>query len=95
MRCILSFNFDSGALYLRFEKCYEGKIRHVCSYSRHKHKLFILLHLSDFMTCSERFNIQREGSIISALEQYRKMKFRTNLHLTLISDFVVLNDFKL
>ena len=46
-----------------FEKCYEGKIRHVCSYSMHKHKLFIMSHLSDFMTCSEPFNIYSEGSL--------------------------------
>ena len=31
--------------------------RHACSYLRHKHKLLILSGLSDFITCSERFNI--------------------------------------
>ena len=41
--------------------CYKGIIWHVCSNLRHKHKLLIMLHLSDFMTCS--FNIQSEGSI--------------------------------
>ena len=30
---------------------------------RHKHKLLILSHLSDFMTCCKRFNIYSEGSI--------------------------------
>ena len=76
-----------------FEKCCEGTIRHVCSYSRHKHKLFILSHLSDFMTCSERFNIQREGCISQLWNtKGSKMKFRTNLHLTLISDFVILSE---
>ena len=33
------------------------------SYLRHKHKLLILSHLSDFMTCCKRFNIYSEGSI--------------------------------
>ena len=36
---------------------------HVCSYLWHKHKLFILSRLSDYMACKERFNIQSEGSI--------------------------------
>ena len=36
---------------------------HVCFYLRQKHKLLILSRLSDFMTCSERFNIYSEGSI--------------------------------
>ena len=43
--------------------CQEGIIWHDCSYLRHKHKLLILSCLSDFMTCSERFNIKSEGSI--------------------------------
>ena len=30
---------------------------------RHKHKLLILSRLSDFMTCSERFNIFSQGSL--------------------------------
>ena len=51
-----------GALYLRFETCLECIIRQVCSFLRHKHKLSILSRLSDFMTCSEYFNIYREGS---------------------------------
>ena len=51
--------FCSGALYLRSETCLECIIRHICS----KHKLLILSCLSDFMTCSVRFNIQSEGSI--------------------------------
>ena len=34
----IKFQFlRSGALYLRFEKCEEGVIWHVCSYLRHKH----------------------------------------------------------
>ena len=32
---------------------------------------------------------------IAALEHYKKMKFRTNFHLTLISGFVILSDFNL
>ena len=40
-----------------------GIIWHVCSYLRHKHKLLILLHLSDLMTRSGHFNIQSEGFI--------------------------------
>ena len=57
--------FGSGALYLRFEMCEEGIIWHACSYLhvRLKHKLLILSRLSDFMTCSERFNIFSEGSL--------------------------------
>ena len=43
--------------------CEEGIIWHVCSYLRHKHKLLILSHLNNFMTCSAHFNIQNEGSI--------------------------------
>ena len=43
--------------------CYEGIIWHACFYLRHKHKLLILPCLSDFMTCSERFNIFSEGSL--------------------------------
>ena len=61
VRYIFQFS-GSGALYLRFEMCYEGIIWHVCPYLRHKHKLLILSSLSDFMTCSERFNIYSEGS---------------------------------
>ena len=49
--------FGVGALYLRFEMCWKGIIWHVRSYLMHKHKLFILSRLGDFMTCSERFNI--------------------------------------
>ena len=52
-----------GALYLRFETCLECVIPHVCYYLRHKHELLILSRLSDFMTCSECFNIYSEGSI--------------------------------
>ena len=41
-----------------------GRYNLAClSYLRHKHKLLILSCLSDFMTCSERFIIQSEGSI--------------------------------
>ena len=62
VRCIFSFNFfGSGALYLRFETCEEGIIWHVFFYLRHKHKFLILSRLSDFMTCSERFNIFSKG----------------------------------
>ena len=63
----------SGDLYLRPETCSESKIWHVCSYLRHKQKLFS--RLNDFMTCSERFNTQSEGVHISALEHCRKIKF--------------------
>ena len=91
MRCILSFNFGSGALYLRFEECYEGKIRHVCSYSRHKHKLFILSQLSDFMTCSERFNIWRERDAYLSFETLQEDKIKNNpssdTHKWILSDF--------
>ena len=38
---------------------------HVCSYLRHKHKLLILSRLSDFMTCSERYNILLRGPYLS------------------------------
>ena len=55
--------FGSGALYLRFKMCEEEIIWHVCSYLRHKQNLLILSHLSDFMTCTERFNIFSEGSL--------------------------------
>ena len=52
--------------------------------------------MSDFVTCSTHFNIWRKGSIakflhlewgvyIAALEHYRKMKYRIQLHLTLIN----------
>ena len=41
----------------------KGIIWHVCSYLRHKHKLLILSHLGDFMTCSACFNIQSEGPV--------------------------------
>ena len=54
---------SSGALYLRFETCLECIIWHVSSYLRHEHKLLILSGLSDFVTCSESFNIQSEGFI--------------------------------
>ena len=40
-----------------------GRYNLACSFLRHKYKLFILSRLSDFITCSERFNIQSEGSI--------------------------------
>ena len=60
----IKFQFSgSGALYLRFETCFEGIICHFCSYLRHKQKLLILSRLNDFMTCSVHFNIQSEGSI--------------------------------
>ena len=55
--------FGLGALYLSFETYYEGIILHVYSYLRHKHKLLILSRLSDFMTCSEHFNIFNEGPL--------------------------------
>ena len=34
-----------------------------CSYLGHKHKSLISSRLSDFMTCSECFNIFSEGSL--------------------------------
>ena len=36
------------------------------------------------MTCSEPFHIQSEGVHISALEHYRKIKFSTYIHQTLM-----------
>ena len=40
-------------------------------------KIYLLLsNLSDFMTCSEPFNIQSKGSI-SQLEHWRMIKFST------------------
>ena len=42
---------------------------------KHKHKLLILSHLIDFMTCSACFNIESEGVHISALEDCRMIKF--------------------
>ena len=48
-----------------------------------KHKLLILSRLSDFMTCSERFNIQ-SGVHISALEHCSKIKLSTYVHHTLM-----------
>ena len=54
-----------------------------------------MLRLSDFVTCRKRYNNQSGGVYISASEHGRKMKFRTNLHLTLISKivYVVMVDF--
>ena len=60
----IKFQFrGSGALYLRFETCYEGIIWQFCSYKKHKQKLLVLSCLNDFMTCSVHFNVQSEGSI--------------------------------
>ena len=56
------FKVGSGALYPRFVTCLEYIIWHGCSYLRHKHKLLMLSRLSDFMTCSARFNTQSERS---------------------------------
>ena len=59
----------------------------VCFYSRHKHS----------MTCSERFNIQSEGCISQLWNSIGRwnLESRPTFHVTLISDFVILSDFKL
>ena len=44
-----------------------------------------MLCLSNFVTCRKRYYNQSGGGYISALEQCKKMKFRTYLHLTLIT----------
>ena len=44
-----------------------------------------MLRLSDFVTCRKRYYNQSRGVYISALEHCITMKFRTYLHLTLIS----------
>ena len=38
----------------------------------------------DFMTCSARFNIQREGSISQLWNTVRKIKFSIYVHQTLM-----------
>ena len=56
-----------------------------------------MLRLSDCVTCRKGYYSQSgEGVYISALENCRKMKFRTYLHLTLFKQFFMfsrLNDF--
>ena len=65
--------------------CKEGIFWHVCFYLRHKHKLLILSRLSCFMTCSERFNIQSEGSIFQVWNMWKdkiwyKCSLDTHIH---------------
>ena len=70
------FYILSRGLYISASKhCRKMKFRthiHLTS----KENVLILSHLSDFMTCSERFNIQSERAI-SQLEHCRKIKFST------------------
>ena len=49
----------------------------------HKYKLLVLSRLSDFMTCSEGFNIFSEGSL-SQLGTLWKIKFGVYVNQTLI-----------
>ena len=51
----------------------------------------ILSRLSDFVTCSEHFNIQSEGSISQLWNTVGRIKFKTYLHLTLISKIFMLS----
>ena len=51
----------------------------------------IMLRLSDFVICRKRYYNQSREVYMSALEHCRKMKFRTYLHLTLISKFLLLS----
>ena len=73
--------WGSGALNLRFETCQEGKIRHVCSYLRHKHKLLKLSGVSNFMTCSKCLILR--GSYLSFRTLYEDKIFKY-FHQTLI-----------
>ena len=49
--------FSFRTCYNMFESARKVEFGDGCSYLRHKHKLLILSRLSDFMTCSRRFNI--------------------------------------
>ena len=53
VQCRRGYYFGAWVLYFSFGTFY----------LRHKHKLLILSGLSDFMACSERFNIFSEGSL--------------------------------
>ena len=59
----IKFHFWAQELYISGLNSLGSIIWHVCFYLKLKHKLLILSRLSDFMTCSECFNIQSEGSI--------------------------------
>ena len=46
------------------ESVRRGQILSGCdTYLRHKHKLSVLSHLSDFVTCSACVNVQSEGAL--------------------------------
>ena len=44
-----------------------------------------MLRLNDFVAARKRYNNLSRGFFISASKHYRKMKFRTHIHLTLVS----------
>ena len=52
-----------------------------------------MLRLNDFVTARKRFYNLSRGLFISASKHCRKMKFRTHIHLTLVSKMLCFSDF--
>ena len=50
-----------------------------------------MIRMSAFVTCRKRYYNQSRGVYISALEHCIMMKFRTYLHLTLLSKILMLS----
>ena len=83
MLCLIDFvagrrrfyNLSMGLCIPASIHCRKTKLECICSVGTSKESLLILSRLSDFVTCSERFNIKSEGSISQLWSTVKRLNF--------------------